>query len=470
MLTFEVGMSNKAYMREIRTPGIIHIFAFLHAAVALSCRAAGVGDELLLTILTMSMALIICLKKGLTIEFTAASIIVAYIIGYVLGNIGANLLVMFFSSSYIVHALSTLLTTEILGWSLVGVITVFRQGRDGGDQQMETRYVNWLLLAMAGAFFLRLGIIIFTHASLVTGSIMEASSRMFSNSVVVIVLICINILYVRFSDKLQGGKSMIVRVLILCSFILLTSFLSALAVHLGLPFSFSWNAGDGLGVLYLAALLIEMTVYCLVYMINYALKARSEMQEAKGKAYRERYRYVKLKQQVNPHFLFNSLNILDCLVCEEKTEQASLYIHKLAGIYRYMIKSEEEQLVSLRDELAFVGLYVDLLQVRFPEGFEVKVEVDEALMSRYVLPCSLQLLIENATKHNSVSVDKPLVVNIKASGNSVTVGNNIIPKMTKSPSTGLGLKYIRQHYVDLSGRNIRIDRTEEEYRVTLPLI
>ena len=98
---------------------IVHIFAILHAIVALSCIAIGVEDELLLTILTMTMALLVCLKKNLNVDLTASSIIVANIIGYILGNIGANLLSSIFVSQYLVHSLSTLITTEVLGWSII---------------------------------------------------------------------------------------------------------------------------------------------------------------------------------------------------------------------------------------------------------------------------------------------------------------------------------------------------------------
>jgi LytS/YehU family sensor histidine kinase len=182
------------------------------------------------------------------------------------------------------------------------------------------------------------------------------------------------------------------------------------------------------------------------------------------------YRYLKLKRQVNPHFLFNSLNILDCLVCDEKNEEASLYIHKLAGIYRYMIKSEDYELVPLREEMEFVGQYIDLLKLRFPEGFDVIIDVPQEQMARFVLPCSIQLLIENATKHNAVSIDKPLVIKIKAEADKICVSNNLVPKITVSSSTGLGQKYISQQYQDLSGKSIDIRKTEDEYFVTLPLL
>ncbi len=194
------------------------------------------------------------------------------------------------------------------------------------------------------------------------------------------------------------------------------------------------------------------------------------MKEEREKANMAQYRYIKLKHQVSPHFLFNSLNILDCLICDGMQERASTYTHKLAGIYRYMLKSEEETVVPLRDELVFVGLYVDLLKERFPSGFEVEIDVPEEITGRFVLPCSLQLLIENAIKHNAVSEEMPLMIKVEAAGESVRVTNNIIPKMTKSPSTGLGHIYIRQMYLDLTGKQIDIVRTTETYSVTLPLI
>ena len=205
-------------------------------------------------------------------------------------------------------------------------------------------------------------------------------------------------------------------------------------------------------------------------MINYALTARQKVDREKEKKHVAQFRYQKLKRQVNPHFLFNSLNALDCLVCEEKTEQASTYIHKLASVYRYMIRSEEEVVVTLGEELTFVGMYIDLLKVRFPEGFDVHIDVPEEDQARFVLPCSIQLLIENATKHNTVSVENPLIIKVVSDGVQVKVSNNVIPKVTSTPSTGLGQKYIRQQYLDLSGKSILIEKTEEEYSVTLPLL
>ena len=227
---------------------------------------------------------------------------------------------------------------------------------------------------------------------------------------------------------------------------------------------------EDFALLFPVSMLTQITVYCLVFIINYAISAKAAMRHEREKANMAQYRYMKLKGQVNPHFLFNSLNILDCLVCEEKSEQASTYIHKLASIYRYMIKSEDEDIVPLRDEMNFVNQYIDLIKLRFPEGFEVEIDVPEDKMTSYVLPCALQLLIENATKHNAVTSDNPLKITVKAFEDRLLVSNNMVPKVTRVESTGLGQKYIRQQYMDLSGKTIEIENDGKNYSVTLPLL
>lgn len=460
-----------SFFRNIKTSWIIHLFAFLHAVVALSCRLAGIEDELLLTILTMTMVLIICLKRGINVEFTAASIIVVNILGYLMGTLGARLFQTIISSQYAVHALSTFVTTEILGWSIMALTKIFNTRKKQTQALTDSPYLSWLILAMCGIFILRLGIIfLFEGGSSSVGNAFDASGAVFSNSFSLITLICINVLYIRYSRKTNSRLGKFRSSAILVLFILIASLLETFLVGFGISMEITEELEKHFPTLFAASLLAEITVYCIVFMVNYALTARSEMQEEREKANMAQYRYIKLKHQVNPHFLFNSLNILDCLICEEKTERASSYTHKLAGIYRYMIKSEDEMVVPLRDEMVFVKLYVDLLKERFPAGFEVITNVAEEHVGRFVLSCSLQLLIENATKHNAVSLDCPLIIRIESSGDSIVVTNNIVPKVTKTPSTGLGQKYIRQMYMDLTGKQIEIVKTEETYSVTLPLI
>lgn len=457
-------------MRRISLSFIIHTFALLHAAVALSCRFAGIDDELFLTILTMAMVLLICLKKKLNVEFSAASIIVANVIGYLMGNLGAELLEKIVHSPYAINALSTAATTEVLGWSTVALNRIFHLDRRQDNKSSSESYLKWVLGAIAGVFILRICmIILFSNGSFDTMDMVNAIIKVFSNSLALITIFCLNVIYIRYSDRLTRNLGRPLKALILVGFMLVVALLETLVIsETALTSSAGfWRAFPSL---FVASLLAQMTVYCIVFMANYALTARTKMQAERGKANMAQYRYMKLKQQVNPHFLFNSLNILDCLVCEEQNEKASLYIHKLAGIYRYMIKSEEEEVVLLVDEMNFVGQYIDLLHIRFPEGLKVEFDVLEQDMSRYVLPCALQLLIENATKHNAVNASTPLVVKVESDGNNVRVSNNIVKKIGRVESTGLGLKYLRQQYLDLCGKQIAVEHTDKIFSVTLPLI
>lgn len=449
-------------MKPVKLAWVIHIFALLHALVALGCRFAGVGDELLLTVLTMALALIICKKKGLSIEFTAAIVIVMNILGYFLGTFGADLLGKVITAGYAVNSVATAITTEILGWSVVLMTGFFsKEPKTDKTDTPSSTYLRWLLLVAGGIFVTRLLLVaIFANGHLDDEGIFLMARKVLGKPVPLTILICVNILYVRYiaSKNIVPGKWLAILV-----FAVFTVFSTLLEVFL------VGDSGD-FPMILAVGLVIQVTIYCIVYMVNYAITVSGEMQLEREKATMAQYRYLKLKRQVNPHFLFNSLNILDCLICEEKTEQASIYTHKLAGIYRYMIKSEEEEVVSLRDELVFVRLYIDLLKVRFPEGFEVEINVDEEMMARFVPPCSIQLLIENATKHNAVSAENPLVVKVETKDGCVQVSNNIVPKVTRSSSTGLGQKYISQLYADLSGKNVEIVKTDTDYCVTLPLL
>ena len=458
--------------QRISSTWIIHIFAFLHLSTALCCRLSGVDDELFLTMLTMAMTLIVCLKKNLSIEFTASMIIVGNIIGYLLGTMGAKILGFAFTSPYIIQPLSTLITTELLGWGIVAIANLFKLGKTDKDKRvLSSSYTKWLLLAAGIIFILRIGVVlIFSQVSVDSESIYGIIQNILSNSVGLLILICLNILYIRYSDKKFSKTSRLKRTIILSFFTIASGLIEALIIGFGFPFTIFSGFNGSFTLVFTLSLLTEITIYCIIFIINYALTARRDMQTQRERAHTAQYRYMKLKGQVNPHFLFNSLNILDCLVCEEKTEQASVYIHKLAGIYRYMIKSEDEELVKLSDELVFISKYTDLLKVRFTEGLQIETAIDDNCLNRLILPCSLQLLIENATKHNTVSGDNPLRIKIEASGETVRVINNIVPKITQSPSTGLGHKYISRQYLDLCGKSIDIDIDESTYCVTLPLL
>lgn len=459
-------------MRSPRVSAIIHSFAVLHAAVALLCRLAVVNDELVLTLLTIVMIVLVCLRKGLNVEFTAACVIVVNVIGYLLGTGGAELIERIVRSPLAVHALSTFFTTEILGWSVVWFTKLFRRGDEPTRRDAVWRpRIGMLLLAVGVIFLLRLLYVeLFASPSFSSDRVYFMADMLASNSAALIILLCVNVIFVRYMRR-HAALSVPVKAVSLLLFIGATSLGVALIVGLHLPLGFdrslTWREFMQLAVV---TLLVEATLYSGVFMIDYALFARAVMRAERGKAHQAQFRYMKLKQQVNPHFLFNSLNILDCLVCEQRNEQASAYIHKLAGVYRYMLRNEEEPLVRLKDEMAFVEMYIDLLQVRFAEGFRVESDLAPEALMRSVVPCSVQLLIENAIKHNAVDARDPLLIRITATAEGITVANNLRPKLSSAPSTHVGQNYIRQQYLDLAGVPIGIRRTETDYCVTLPLL
>lgn len=181
-----------------------------------------------------------------------------------------------------------------------------------------------------------------------------------------------------------------------------------------------------------------------------------------------RYQYQQLKHQLNPHFLFNSLNSLDYLIHTD-AGKASEYIQKLASLYRHFLNIGEEESITLKEELVFIELYVDLLSLRFDCSLKVTFKISEEYLNRLVIPCSLQILIENATKHNIVSKESPLVIMITTEEGYLVVKNNLQPKIYQNPSTGFGLKNIRGQYLSVFQKDIVINNNGQTFEVRLPI-
>lgn len=187
----------------------------------------------------------------------------------------------------------------------------------------------------------------------------------------------------------------------------------------------------------------------------------------------ERYalQYQSLKDQLNPHFLFNSLNVLNGLVYENQ-DAASAFIRKLSKIYRYVLEVQAEQVVSVGREIAFARHYLDLQKIRFGEGLEFDIQISADSEHFFLPPLSLQLLLENAIKHNVASKDNPLRIRIViAAGNRLAVCNSLRLKSSiADESTGVGLANIRKRY-ELLGETVpQVTISELEYVVHLPLI
>jgi sensor histidine kinase YesM len=176
-----------------------------------------------------------------------------------------------------------------------------------------------------------------------------------------------------------------------------------------------------------------------------------------------------LKEQLNPHFLFNSLNTLSGLVFESP-EKSAEFIQQLAKIYRYVLDVQQEELVSLAQEIDFARNYLALQQIRFGKNLHVEINVDQST-NVFIPPLSLQLLLENAVKHNIISQDKPLHLSIKTEKDCLVVINKLQPKKSiPDENSGIGLDNIRKRYALLSDKEVKVIKAENEFRVELPLL
>ncbi|QEC69573.1 hypothetical protein FRZ67_20535 [Panacibacter ginsenosidivorans] len=177
-----------------------------------------------------------------------------------------------------------------------------------------------------------------------------------------------------------------------------------------------------------------------------------------------------IKQQINPHFLFNNLNVLSGLVMQQSAD-ANHFIEAFSKVYMHILNNHNKELIELDKELNFLQPYFFLLKQRFPDAIELDIDVPERYKSHYIIPVALQMLVENAIKHNIVSKKRPLYIKIYANGNkTISVINKLQPKQQTGPGSNIGLNNIRKRYELTAGKEIIIIKDESSFSVTLPLI
>ncbi len=181
-----------------------------------------------------------------------------------------------------------------------------------------------------------------------------------------------------------------------------------------------------------------------------------------------KFQYKALKNQINPHFLFNSLNSLTSLVYKDQ-DQAAKFIKQLSEVYRYVLEHKENEVVSLKEEINFSEKYIFLQKIRHDKSLQVNITAN-GTNDKYIVPVSMQLLIENAIKHNEVSEENPLVIKIYEKDDYVWVENNLQPKVAIKESGGVGLETIKDRYAFLSDKKVIITQTDKSFIVQLPLI
>ncbi len=181
-----------------------------------------------------------------------------------------------------------------------------------------------------------------------------------------------------------------------------------------------------------------------------------------------RYKYESLQNQINPHFLFNSFNVLSELVTEDQV-LAVKFIDKLSSLYRYVLESKEKDLVPLYEELEFIQSFIFLLQIRFENKVEFKINIEDD-NKFFIVPMALQLLVENAVKHNVATSKKVLKVDIEKQGDFIVVKNNLQEKSSVEHSTRKGLENLKQQYKFFTEKEILVTKTKEKFEVEIPLL
>ena len=176
-----------------------------------------------------------------------------------------------------------------------------------------------------------------------------------------------------------------------------------------------------------------------------------------------------LKTQVNPHFLFNNLNTL-CAIIPDSPKLAVAFVQQLSKVYRHILDVKDEQTIDLADELEVIRAYSFLLKTRFGNNLEININVDDNVLKQKIVPLSLQLLMENAIKHNIISTDRQLKIDILSEGSRLIISNNLQRKIESENGTSLGLNNIRSRYQLISTLPVVVTETELCFTVSIPLI
>lgn len=181
------------------------------------------------------------------------------------------------------------------------------------------------------------------------------------------------------------------------------------------------------------------------------------------------FQLATLKAQVNPHFLFNSLNTLSSLVYQNP-DSAALFVRRLARVYRYILENQEREMVKLSEEVRCLEDYISLLNTRFGESISFKIDIPKNSRKRFIAPMTLQMLVENAIKHNIKSRKKPLEMTIKLENDKILVSNNLQTKQRVGFSSGIGLQNIQSRYAYLTDHKVEIMFNEERFTVKIPML
>jgi len=232
-------------------------------------------------------------------------------------------------------------------------------------------------------------------------------------------------------------------------------------------FSAKWNFTNWFFINF--ALLISAFLHAKGFMLAMKQNAKQEVVEQKLIAKSANAQFESLKNQLDPHFLFNSLNVLDSLI-EENPKQAQQFTNSMSKIYRYVLEQKDKELVSVEEEIDFAKTYCELLKTRFEDAVTFEFTISEEDKKGFVVPLSLQLLLENSIKHNFATSSKPLNIKIFAENGNLIIENNLQTRELPNRSTGVGLANIVSRYNLLTERNVFVEKSDDFFRVKLPIL
>ena len=221
---------------------------------------------------------------------------------------------------------------------------------------------------------------------------------------------------------------------------------------------------------YQFGLWITLTIVAIFHFIYFYNKyQQNKIKEQKVIAGTASAKFDALKNQLDPHFLFNSLNVITSLI-EENPENAQKFTTSLSKVYRYVLEQKSKELVTVDEELEFAKTYMSLLKMRFEDSIIFEIPDHATNPESKVVPLSLQLLLENAVKHNMVTTSKPLHIKIYEEDGNLVVENNLQPKQIVKKSSGVGLENIKQRYDLLSNKRVKINQQAKSFAVAIPML
>jgi two-component system, LytTR family, sensor kinase len=228
--------------------------------------------------------------------------------------------------------------------------------------------------------------------------------------------------------------------------------------------------GPGLNEVFIPALLFALALIAIYISVNFFNAWKNSLLEVeKYKTRHTEAQLQNLKNQLNPHFLFNNLSVLTSLIYQNQ-EKAADFVNELSRVYRYVLDNKDTELISLKEELDFLDHYIYLLKIRFGKAVSFSVNIEEKYMRNYLPPMCLQMLVENTIQHNEASQANPLQVAVYTKDDAVVVENNIQPRSDKAESTRSGLANIQSRYTYYTDKKVGISGEGAVFKVTLPLM